>query len=146
MKECYVLKKYRWWFLGTGAVLLLFVSFPFVVIYLLNNGNPYTRYWTEKQVPAHLEAQGYTKGDLLEDHWVLPNYRINNDIYTDGYMVRFKDEPTVTYTYGVKRHGKNIVQYCEKEIEATDIQDSFLISSGPTEHSESTCINHLENR
>ncbi|MFJ6414201.1 DUF3139 domain-containing protein [Terribacillus saccharophilus] len=138
------MKKYRWWFLGTGAVLLLFVSFPFVVIYLLNNGNPYTRYWTEKQVPAHLESQGYTKGDLLEDHWVLPNYRINNDIYTDGYMVRFKDEPTVTYTYGVKRHGKNVVQYCE--IEATDIQDSFLISSGPTEHSESTCINHLENR
>jgi len=143
------MKKYRWWFVVTGAV-LLFISFPFVVIYLLNNGNPYTRYWTEKKVPAHLEAQGYTEDDLLEAHWVLPKYRINKDIYTDGYVVRFKDEPTVTYTYGVKRKGKNVVQYCEKETEAIDSRDSLhittSINSDSTKHSESTCLDQWANR
>lgn len=122
--------------------MLLFISLPFMVIYFLNNGNPYTRYWTEKQVPAHLEAQGYTEKDLLEAHWVLPKYRVNNDIYTDGYMVRFKDEPTVTYTYGVKRQGKNVVQYCEKETEATNP----TTTSDSTRHNEDTCIDHWANR
>lgn len=140
------MKKYRWWFIGTGAVLLLFISLPFTVIYLLNTGNPYTRYWTEKQVPAHHEAQGYSEADLLEAHWSLPKHRINNDIYTDGYMVRFKDEPTVTYTYGVKPHGKNVVQYCEKETEAIDSNPFLTTTLDSTKHSENTCIDHWANR
>jgi Protein of unknown function (DUF3139) len=143
-------KKYRWWVIGTGVSLLLLMSTPFVLFYLLNNGNPYTRYWTERQVPAHLEEQGYTEDDYVEAHWVLPNYRINKDIYTDGFVVRFKDEPNVIYTYGVKRHGKEVVQYCEKEIGEAESDDTLhtakSVDKPAAKHSESTCIDSMVNR
>jgi hypothetical protein len=143
-------KKYRKRVIGAGVTLLLLISTPFVILYLLNNGNPYTRYWTEKQVPAHLAEQGYTDNDYLEAHWVLPKYRINKDIYTDGFVVRFKDEPNVIYTYGVKRHGKEVVQYCEKEIgeaESNDaLQTAKSVVQSSAKHSESTCIDSMANR
>ncbi|QXE02836.1 DUF3139 domain-containing protein [Terribacillus sp. DMT04] len=144
------MKRYRWWVSGTGVILLLLISTPFVILYLMNNGNPYTRFWTEKQVPAHLAEQGYTEDDYLEAYWVLPNYRINKDIYTDGFVVRFKDEPNVVYTYGVKRHGKEVVQYCEKEIGEAESDDALQIVKSMDEpsakHSESTCIDSMGNR
>ncbi|SNZ14169.1 Protein of unknown function [Terribacillus aidingensis] len=144
------MKKYRWRVIRTGVILLLLISTPFAFLYLLNNGNPYTRFWTEKQVPSHLAEQGYTDDDYLEAHWVLPNYRINKDIYTDGFVVRFKDEPNVVYTYGVKRHGKEVVQYCEKEIGEAESDDALQIVISMDEpsakHSESTCIDSMANR
>lgn len=136
------MKKGIW--IAISVILLLIIATSFVFIYLLNNGNPYTKYLANKNVPVYLEEQGYTESDIEESHYVEPKHIINKDFYQGHYMVVFKDEPDVTYYYGITKKGKQVKQFCEKDKLLPDgITD---IIEGETKHSEGNCINSLSNR
>lgn len=111
---------------------------------MLNNGNPYTKYLANKNVPVYLEEQGYKESDIEKSHFVEPKHIINKDFYHGHYMVVFKDEPDVTYYYGITKKGKQVKQFCEKDkLLSNGVTDIF---EGETKHSEEKCVNSLENR
>lgn len=83
--------------------IVLFIAVPAGFIYVLNNGNPYTKYLVNKHIPAHLEEMGYTEDQMEEAHYVEPKHLTNTGFYQGHYMVVFKDEPDITYYYGVKK-------------------------------------------
>ncbi|MEW9676082.1 DUF3139 domain-containing protein [Lentibacillus sp. L22] len=133
------MKKGIW--IAIGVILLIVIATPFVFIYLLNNGNPYTKYLANKNVPVYLEEQGYTENDIEESHYVEPKHGINSDFYHGHYMVIFKDEPEVTYYYGITKKGKQVKQFCEKDILSSDgITDTIEEN---TKHSEKDCSKSL---
>ena len=116
----------------------------FVFIYVLNNGNPYTKYWVNKKMPTYLEEQGYKDSDIEVSHFVEPKHIINKDFYHGHYMVIFKDEPNMTYYYGITKKGKRVKQFCEKDnLLPNGVTDIF---EGETKHSEEKCVKSLENR
>lgn len=130
--------------IAISVILILVIATPFVLIYLLNNGNPYTKYLVNKNVPVYLEEQGYKKSDIEESHYVEPKHNINKDFYHGHYMVVFKDEPDVTYYYGITKKGKQVKQFCEKDkLLPNGVTDIF---EGETKHSEEKCVHSLENR
>lgn len=136
------MKKSIW--IAISIFLILVIATPFAFIYLLNNGNPYTKYLANKNVPVYLEEQGYTESDIEESHYVEPKHIINKDFYQGHYMVAFKDEPDVTYYYGITKKGKQVKQFCEKDKLLPDgVTDIF---EGETKYSEEKCVNSLENR
>ncbi|MDQ0229215.1 DUF3139 domain-containing protein [Metabacillus malikii] len=136
------MKKSMW--IAISVILILVIATPFVFIYLLNNGNPYTKYVANKNVPVYLEEQGYTESDIVESHYVEPKYTTNKDFYHGHYLVVFKDEPDVTYYYGITKKGKQVKQFCEKDKLLPDgVTDIF---EDVTMHSEENCISSLENR
>lgn len=91
-----------------------------------------------------MEEQGYTESDIEESHYVEPKHIINKDFYQGHYMVAFKDEPDVTYYYGITKKGKQVKQFCEKDKLLPDgVTDIF---EGETKYSEEKCVNSLENR
>ena len=63
------MKKKIIWF-TMGLIILIIVAIPFGFFYVLNNGNPYTKYIAEKNVPVYLEEKGYTENDIEESHYV----------------------------------------------------------------------------
>ncbi|WP_225229532.1 DUF3139 domain-containing protein [Paenibacillus gallinarum] len=117
------------------------LSFIFVTLYLLNNGNPYHNYLINKYIPAHLEQLGYTDDDIVEQHMIAPKHGVNQSVYHAHYLVNFKDEPQLEYLYGLTKKGKNVVQFCEKR--GTHYKDDTIEK---TKHSESECIGYLDNR
>ncbi|RHW41164.1 DUF3139 domain-containing protein [Neobacillus notoginsengisoli] len=123
---------------------LIIISIPAGFLYVLNNGNPYTKLITSHYVPSYLEEKGYTEKDILDSHFVEPKHLINQDVYHGHYMVIFKDEPTTTYYYGVTKRGKKVVQFCEKDVQLSD--GTMNISTERTMHSEEECLQSLENR
>lgn len=147
---CYVtqgggkdMKKKNIWF-AIGLIILIIVAIPFGFFYLLNNGNPYTNYIADKKVPVYLEEKGYTENDVEESHYVEPKHIINNDFYQGHYMVIFQDESNVTYYYGIRKKGKQVKQFCEKEVLSSDgVTDIVEIE---TKYSEKNCVNSLDNR
>lgn len=118
---------------------------PFAFLYVLNNGNPYERYWVEGKVPEHLEAQGIKIEDIEYQSAVAPKHLINNNFYHMHYVVVFKDEPKLEYLYGVKKWGKDVVQFCEKE-QVEDGNHYIGTTTKKTKHSEETCAGIYENR
>ena len=135
-------KKIRWSVLV--IIVLIIVAVPFSFLYVLNNGNPYTNYITDKKVPKYLEEKGYTENDIEESHYVEPKHMINKDFYHGHYMVIFKDEPEITYYYGITKKGKHVKQFCEKDKLSSDGVTNIIESE--TKHSEEKCINSLDNR
>ena len=129
-------KKLMW-----SALIFIIVSVPIGFFYVLSNGNPYTNYIADKKVPKYLEEKGYTVNDIEESHYVEPKHTINKDFYHGHYMVIFKDEPAVTYYYGITKKGKQVKQFCEK-----DTIPFYSIAESETKHSEVKCINSLNNR
>lgn len=109
---------------------------PLLFIFVLNNGNPYTKYIVEKHVPNHLEQQGYTEKDLHEQIYVEPKEKGQDGFYQGQYKVVFKDEPNITYYYGVEKEGKQVKQFCEKE---TVQNDATKYITTTTKHSEDNC-------
>lgn len=97
-------------------IILIIVLVPFGFFYVLNNGNPFTNYIADKNVPKYLEEKGYTENDIKESHYVEPKHIINKDFYHGHYMVIFKDEPDMTYYYGITKKGKQVKQFCENEV------------------------------
>ncbi|WP_232217780.1 DUF3139 domain-containing protein [Virgibacillus sp. SK37] len=47
-----------------SLILLTILASPFGIIYLLNNGNPYTKYIANKNVPQYLHEMGYLETDI----------------------------------------------------------------------------------
>jgi len=133
------MKKSVW--IVISLILLLIIASPSVLIYFLNNGNPYTKYLADKHVPLYLEEKGYTEDEIEEAHYVEPKHVINKEFYQGHYMVIFKDEPNITYYYGIKKKQKLVKQFCEKDILSADgVTD---ISEEKTKHSEKDCANSL---
>jgi len=129
------MKKNIW--IAISVTLLIVIAIPIVSIYLLNNGNPYTKYLANKNVPVYLEKQGYTESDIVESHYVEPKHGTNSDFYHGHYMVIFKDEPEITYYYGITKKGKKVKQFCEKDVLSSDgITDT---TTENTKHSEKDC-------
>lgn len=122
-------------------VLLSFVLYMFIIfasiIYLLNNGNPYTNYFFNKKMPSYLEGKGYIDEDILHQH-IAESGLENKDYYYDTYRVIFKDEPDMSYFYAIKKRGKSVAQYCEKETLENNIYTIRI--TGKTKHSEENCI------
>ena len=58
------MKRNKW--IAISVPLLIIIVTPIVAIYFLNNGNPYTKYLANKNVPVYLEEQGYTESDIEE--------------------------------------------------------------------------------
>lgn len=112
------------------------IVLPLLFIFVLNNGDPYTKYIVEKHVPNHLEQQGYTEKEIREHGYVEPKESGNDDFYQGQYKVVFKDEPNITYYYGVAKKGKEVKQFCEKEILQNDVTEYITTT---TKHSENTC-------
>ena len=137
------MKKRIIWF-AMGLITLIIMAIPFVFFYVLNNGNPYTKYIADKNVPVYLEEKGYTENDIEESHYVEPKHIINNAFYHGHYMVIFQDEPDVTYYYGMTKKGKLVKQFCEKDkISSDGVTD---IVETETKYSEKKCVNSLDNR
>ena len=124
--------------------IFLFIAVPAGFLYVLNNGNPYTKYLVNKHVPPRLEEMGYTEDQMEEAHYVEPKHLTNTDYYQGHYMVVFKDEPNITYYYGVTKKGKQVQQFCDKDILSADgVTESF---EGETKYSEKECQHSLDNR
>ena len=123
---------------------LLIVASPFVFIYFINNGNPYTNYLADKYIPTYLAENRYTENDLYESHYIEPKYLINKDFYHGHYMVTFKDEQDIRYYYGVTKRGKHVKQFCEREKLLPSGVTEY--AEGDTKHSEVECVNSLDNR
>ncbi|MBD1222019.1 DUF3139 domain-containing protein [Virgibacillus halodenitrificans] len=120
-----------------SLILLTILTSPFGIIYLLNNGNPYTKYIANKNVPQYLHEMGYLETDIEDSHYVEPKNGINNEFYRGHYMVIFKDESDVTYYYGITKKGKNVKQFCEKhKISSDGVTESI---EGKTKYSEEKC-------
>jgi len=125
-------------------IVIIIVAVPGAFFYVLSNGNPYTNYIADKKVPKYLEEKGYTVNDIEESHYVEPKHTINKDFYHGHYMVIFKDEPDVTYYYGITKKGKQVKQFCEKDkLFADGVTESI---ESETKHSEDNCIHSLDNR
>ena len=116
---------------------------PLGIFYLLNYGNPYTQFILNKKLPPYLEQRGYSDEDILEPHTVAPKLIINKDYYHAHYMVIFKDEPDVTYYYGIKKREKSVEQFCEKNVLMEGVTTT---NTGQTKHSEEKCVSIFTNR
>ncbi|MED4082958.1 DUF3139 domain-containing protein [Halalkalibacterium halodurans] len=129
-------------FLLISLILVTFIAVPFVLIYILNHGNPYEKFIVTKNVSTHLEAMGYTDDDLLNQSYIEPKYLINDSVYHGHYKVVFADEPHLEYLYGVTKRDKEVVQFCEKE---TFIEESsyWERTTEKTNHSEDECTDYM---
>ena len=125
-------------------IIFVIVLFPFVVFYLLNFGNPYINLLANYYVPKHLEALGYDDEDMLEAHYIEPKMIVNNDFHHGHYMVIFKDEPDMTYYYGVTKKGKDVFQFCEKDY--LDARGTTNIVDSAGQYSDEICVSMYENR
>lgn len=126
-----------------ATVIILILLAPFLLIYLLNNGNPYEKFLVNKYIPTHLEKMGYKEKDIKKQNYVEPKHLINKDFYHGHYMVVFNDEPSITYYYGISKKGKNVKQFCEKDVLINGVIHGL---SEITKHSETACVNSLDNR
>lgn len=125
-------------------IVFLMIGIPFSVLYVLNNGNPYTKYLVEKYVPDYLKQKGYSDSEIKLRQYVEPNYLINQEVYHGHYEVIFIDEPNTTYYYGVTKKEKKVIQFCEKDVISKDgVTDT---ATEPLKHSEENCLHSLENR
>lgn len=123
-----------------AVILLLFLLAPFIIILRLNYGNPYESYLINKHVPSYLEKMGYTDEDIIEQHDGEPKESSNKDYLHTQYIVRFKDEPDITYYYGVRKKGKVVKQFCER------YSPVYRDIKNPTKHSEDDCVNYHDNQ
>jgi len=95
----------------------------------------------DKNTPEYLQEMGYTENDIEDAHYVEPKHTINREFYHGHYMVIFKDEPDVTYYYGITKKGKRIQQFCEKDKLSSDGVTETI--EDETKHSEENCANSL---
>ncbi|GIN87471.1 hypothetical protein J6TS2_38570 [Heyndrickxia sporothermodurans] len=126
------------------AILIIVIGIPCGYLYLLNNGNPYNRYIVNKYIPSYIEKKGYSKEDIKEQDYVEPKHLINKDYFHGHYMVIFKDEPQITYYYGVSKKGRHVKQFCEKDESLAN--STIDINEKMTKHSEMNCVRSLDNR
>ncbi len=127
----------------TIIIILAVFTVPAAYLYVLNNGNPYTKYIVNQHVPDYLKEKGIPQDMIKKSHYVEPKYLINGDFYHGHYMVIFKDEPDITYYYGGTNKGKQVEQFCEKDKVSSDVTK---IVEHQTQHTEKGCIGMFDNR
>jgi Protein of unknown function (DUF3139) len=127
-----------------SVFLLIIVGIPYAFIYVLNNGNPYDKYMVHKYIPSYMKEQGYKEEDMKLAGYIEPKYLINKDYLHGHYEVVFKDEPHITYFYGVKKWNHEVKQFCERDQVRPD--GVIDIVTEDTKHLEGDCINSMDNR
>ena len=83
------MKKRALW-VSLCVIILIIIAIPLGSIYVLNNGNPYTKYIADKNIPVYLEKKGYTENEIEESHYIEPKHLINNDYYHGHYWLSLK--------------------------------------------------------
>lgn len=132
----------RGWFLAFAAIIIV-LAIPTVLLYVLNNGNPYTEFIVNQHVPNYLKEKEMTQDRIKKSLYVEPKYLINRDFHHGHYMIIFKDEPDITYYYGLTKKGKQVKQFCEKDKESSD---GTNIIENRTKHSEKKCVRMFDHR
>ena len=63
-------------------------------------------------------------------------------------MVRFTDEPEMTYYYGVSKKGKQVKQFCERNWHGATSWEpiEYYDKKNTSKHLEKDCVNSLDNR
>ena len=90
-------------------------------------------------MPPYLEQKGYSDEDILQQD-IVGGFNHSEDYYYETYRVIFKDDPDLSYYYGIKKRGKSVDQYCEKETLENNIYTIGITEK--TKHSEEKCINN----
>lgn len=132
------------WILGAFIFVLLLI--PVGGFYVLNYGNPILKYMPNKYVPEYLQKRGYSKDELAQAISIDPNTSINRDYHQGQYMVRFTDDPHMTYYYGVSKKGKKVVQFCERDWSGPYNGIEYYDGNNKSKHSETTCVNAYDNK
>lgn len=129
-------------------LLEILVSIPVTGFYMLNYGNPIHKPIANKYVPEYLKIHGYTDDQIMESHYVEPKHLINKDYYHGHFMVRFADEPGMTYYYGVSRNGKEVKQFCERDFQGSTGGEhiDYYDKRSDSKHLEQGCVYSLANR
>ena len=130
-------KKIIWY--AFVLILVIIVAVPTSFLYILSNGNPYTKYIANKKVPSYLKEKGYVEDDFKKAHYIEPKHGTNKNFYNGHYMVIFKDEPDVIYYYGITKEEKQVKQFCERDkLSAYGTYEGWIEES-KTKHSEVKC-------
>lgn len=128
-------------------LIVVLVSMPFGLLYLMNNGNPIDRFIANRYIPGYLEKQGISANQLIDSHYVEPKHSINKDFYHGHYMVKFKNEPDMTYYYGVLKKGKEVKQFCERNWSYSTMKPiDYYEKKNKSKHLEKDCVNSLDNK
>lgn len=123
------------------AILIVLSILIFIagVLYILNNGNPYTNYFFNEKMPSYLEEKGYSDEDIQSQYINTVSTGFHNkDYYSGLYRVVFKDELNTSYYYAIKKKGKSVAQLCEKEMYKNNLY--AIETTEKTKHSENNCI------
>ena len=123
------------------SVLIIIIGITLSLFYVLNNGNPITKYIADKKVPTYLSEKGYAEEEINESHFIEPKHTINRKFFHGHYMVVFKDETDITYYYGITKIGNKVKQFCEKD-KLTPAGITEIVQD-ETKHSEKNCTNSL---
>ena len=115
-------------------VIVLVLSVPFATLYIMSEGHIYSMYIVRKEASEHLKNIGYTNEDIIEARYVVSDSMSNNEYYAGCYSVIFKNEPEITYYYGVAKENKQVCQFAEKDEKLND--GSYISNFGKCLHSE----------
>lgn len=126
----------------------ILVLLPVGGFYLLNFGNPIHQLIANRYVPEYLSKQGYSDEEIAKAHFVESKHLINKDFYHGHYLVRFTDEPEMSYYYGVTKKGKDVKQFCERDWHGATIGEpiDYYNKNNKSKHLETDCVNSLDNR
>lgn len=123
-----------------SAFLLLISSLSFLYFYIIKNGNPYTMLLVQYHMKKHMERNDITTEMLIPDKsgYIEPKQVVHKDYYRGLFQLRFKDEPQITYYYGLHKENKAIIQFCEEN-------PLVVRTFKKAKHSEEICANAYKN-
>ena len=70
-------------------IILIIVAIPFGFFYVLNNGNPCTKYLADEMF-QFIWRKKVHRNEIEESHYVEPKYLINNGYYHGHYWLSLK--------------------------------------------------------
>ncbi|MFE6167491.1 DUF3139 domain-containing protein [Viridibacillus arvi] len=123
-----------------SAVFIFISSLSFLLIYIIKNGNPYTMLLVQYHMKKHMEGNDITEDMLVPDKsgYIEPKQVVHKDYYRGLFQLRFKDEPQITYYYGLHKENKAIIQFCKEN-------PLVVRSFKKAKHSEEVCANAYNN-
>lgn len=77
----------KWLSILLIILVVLIILIPIGGFYVLNNGNPYTKYLVNHYIPNYLDEKGYEEKDFKESSYVEPKHMINKDFYHGHYWL-----------------------------------------------------------
>lgn len=98
------------------AVVLFISSLSSLYLLVIIKGNPYTKLLVQYHMNKHMDRNEITKDMLIPDNsgYLEPKQVIHKDYYQGLYQLEFKDEPQITYYYGLHKEDKTIIQFCKE--------------------------------